>query len=257
MTVWKRQAMVAAACGVGFLALFGAGFFALNVVASDYYPSPFDAAADIQRYVAENRDELRVVGFFYALAAIALLGFAAFLSALVGRSAGEMGALPALVLGGGAVAAAFLMLSALCLWLLGREATAAEPGLVRALHDLTYLAGGPAHVAAFAPFLGGTSVAVRRSRVLPGWIAWLGIAAAVPSLPAVVALLWEPAAYLLPVARLLTYAWIFAVSIALAFGWPREAGEAEVGAVGEAVRVRADRIASRTDRPLADGQNRD
>lgn len=242
MSIWRRQGTAAAVCGVAFLALFGAGFAFLMVLASDFYPSPFEAGADIQRYVVENRSEVRVVGFFYTLAAVCLLGFAAFLAGLVGRTAGEMGALPALVLGGGAVAAAFLMLSALCLWILAREETAAEPALVRALHDLTYLAGGPAHVAALAPFLGATALATHRSGVLPGWIAWLGLAAAVASLPAVVALLWEPAAFLLPVARLLTYAWIFAVSLALAFGWPPAAGETGRGAVAEALRVDTDRI---------------
>lgn len=244
ITIWKRQGMVAAACGLGFLALFGAGFIVFNVFVSEPYPSVYDPGAEIERFVAENRSEVRVVGFFFSLAAALLLVFAAFLAALVRRSAGEMGALPELTLGGGVVAAAFLLLSALGLWVLGREATAAEPALVRALHDLVYLAGGPAHVVSFAAFLGPISVAARRSRVLPGWIAWLGGAAAALSLLSVTALLWEPAAYVLPLARLLTYAWIFAVGVALVLGWPREAGAAERGAVGEAFRVGAEQITS-------------
>jgi hypothetical protein len=249
MTIWKRQGMIAAACGFGFLALFAIGFVVLNLVASDFYPSPFDDAAKIERYFAENRSEARTVAFFYAVAAVALLCFAAYLADLARRSEGEMGALPGLALGGGVVAAVFLMISALCLWLLGREATLENPALVRALHDLAYLAGGPAHVIAFAPFLGASSVAGLRSRVLPGWIAWLGIAAAATSLPTVGALLWEPAAYLLPIARLLTYAWIFAVSLALALGWSSGAGVADRGAIGEAFGVRADRIRPETAPP--------
>src|SRR5215208_7102804 len=101
MTIWKRQASIAAACGLGFLALFAVGLFVLTVVASDFYPSPFDDAAKIDRYFAENRTEVRVVSFFYAVAAVALLGFTAFLADLSRRSAGEMGALPGLALGGG------------------------------------------------------------------------------------------------------------------------------------------------------------
>ncbi len=242
MSVWKRQGIVAAVCGLGFLALFGAGFFFFSVLASAFYPSPFGPEDDILTFFNENRGGVQVVSFFFALAAVFLLTFAAYFAGLVERSASEMGALPALVLSGGAVAAAFLMLSALCMWVLTREATAAEPALVRALHDLVYLTGGPAPVASLAPFLGATAIAIRRSQVLPGWIAWLGMVAAVLSLPTLVALLWEPAAFLLPVARLLTYVWIFAVSLALVFGWPREEGGSEPGPVAEALRIRADRM---------------
>jgi hypothetical protein len=251
MTIWKRQGMIAAACGLGFLALFGVGFSALTLLASQFYPSPFGDPAPILRYFAENRTEVQVTSFFYAVAAVALLGFTAYLADLARRSAGEMGALPGLALGGGVLAAAFLMVSALSLWILGRPATAEDPALVRALHDLTYLAGGPAHVVAFAPFLAASSVADLRSRVLPGWIARLGLAAAVLSLPALLALVWEPASYVLPVARLLTYGWIFAVSLALAFGWPRGAGEVARGPIGEALRVREDRIVPEAARPAA------
>jgi hypothetical protein len=43
----------------------------------------------------------------------------------------------------------------------------------------------------------------------------------VPSLMSVLALVAEPAAYVLPLARTLTFAWIGAVSLVLAFGrWP-------------------------------------
>ena len=113
------------------------------------------------------------------------------------------------------MATVFLPLSALCLWILSRDAILADPPLIRAPHDLVYLTGGPAHVLSFAPFLAASAVALVRSGVLPKWIAVLGVAAAVPALPSAAAFLWEPAAFLLPLGRVLTYGWIFAISVDL------------------------------------------
>jgi hypothetical protein len=249
VSVWQRQGTITAVCGLGFLILFGAGFFYFALFATMFYPSPFGPPVDVLTFFAENRGGVQAVSFLYALAAILLLGFAAFFSELVGRTIGEMGALPSLTLGGGAVSAAFLLLSALCLWVLSREATLADPALVRTLHDLVYLTGGPAHVAAFAPFLGALGIATVRSRVLPAWIGWIAVAAAILSLPSLAALLWQPAAYLLPIARLITYAWILVVSLALMVGWPPQAQEQEkdLGPVEDALRVRPDRIEAAPD----------
>jgi hypothetical protein len=119
------------------------------------------------------------------------------------------------------LSAAFLLLSALALWLLTRPAADEEPAVIRALHDLAYIAGGPAHIISFAPFVGASSIAALKTRTLPGWLGWLGIAAGALSLLSVTALLWEPAAYVLPLARVLSFAWIFFVSLVLAAIWPR------------------------------------
>jgi hypothetical protein len=102
MSSWKRQATLAAAGGLAFLVLFGAGFFYFSVLATAFYPSPFGPEDDILAFFADNRGGVRTVSFLYALAATCLLGFASFFAGLAERSAGEMGALPALVLSGGA-----------------------------------------------------------------------------------------------------------------------------------------------------------
>jgi hypothetical protein len=212
----RRWNLVWAASGLLFVALFGAGFLVATFVASPSYPSAFASSATVERFVAPNGAELRLLSFLYGLAAVALLVFSAAIAAFIRRAAGEVSTLPWLALGGGMLAATFLLLSALLLWTLGRAETEEDLPLLLALHDLAYLTGGPGHVLAFAAFIGASSAAALRLRALPRWLAWVGIATAAASLLTVTALLWEPAAFLLPFARTLTYLWIAVVSLLFA-----------------------------------------
>ena len=82
---------------------------------------------------------------------------------------------------------------------------------MHALHDLAYLSGGPAHVLAVGLFLGANSAAIFATDVLPDWTAWLGIVGAGVSSLAVLTMLWHPAAWILPVTRVLLAAWILSV----------------------------------------------
>lgn len=210
--------------GLLFIAMFAIGFVFLNVFSTESYPVPFDTTtAEVARYVTENDDLIRWVSFFYGVAAIVLLGFAAVVTAHVRRSAVEVRSLTELAFGGGILAAAFLLLSALALWLQTRPPADEELAVVRLLHDLAYITGGPAHVIAFGPFVGASSMAAWKTGALPRWIAGLGIAAGAVSLLSLTALLWEPAAFVLPAGRVLTFAWIVVVSLVMAGVWPRAA----------------------------------
>lgn len=213
-----RQRDFAAVTGALFVGLFGLGFLISNVLATAMYPSPFDSAAKIEGYFAANRGEEQALALVQALAAVALLTFSAYVAAFVRRSTDETGALSWLALAGGVASSVLLLVCALSGWILSRPHTVGDPATLRVFHDLAYMTGGPGHVVAFAPFVGAASVAARRTKTLPTWIVQLGLVAAVPSLLSVLALIAEPAAYILPVARLLTFAWIAAVSLVLAFG---------------------------------------
>jgi hypothetical protein len=228
MATWRIQRIPWALSGVLFVALFGVGFVFANVLSSAPYPNPFDTtSAEVERYFTDNHTLVRGMSFSYSVAAIALLAFAAYVAMFVRRAADEIRSLSELALGGGMLAAAFLLLSALALWLLTRPTADDERGLIRALHDLAYIAGGPAHVISFAPFVGASSIAALKTRTLPRWIAWLGLGASALSLLSITALLWERAAYILPLARVLSFAWIFFVSLVLAAFWPRVADSSQ------------------------------
>lgn len=221
MTSTARQRNPWALSGVLFVALFLAALIYSSVSAGETYPSPFGPAAEIQRYFTEHRGTVQAFSLLQAIAAIALLGFAVALAASVRRAADEAGVLSGLTLGGGVLAAATLLLSASFSWVLARPATAEAPALVRALHDLAFLTGGPGHVPWFGVLIGAGSLAALRVRTLPGWIAWLGIAVAALSLLSVISMVVLPAAILLPLGRFLGFVWIVAVSLVLARGGRR------------------------------------
>jgi hypothetical protein len=194
-----------------------------NVFATAFYPSPFGPPfgpqSDVLAYFSANRIQVRQVramSFVFALAALALLIFVAYSAELfadtpVARRAGLAG----LALGAGALSAGFWLLTALLLWALSQPEATEESGLLRTLHDLVYVSGGPAHILTLGVFLGAIAAAQWRMSQLPRWIIWTGAAAALLSMLAAFALLWEPASFLLPLGRGLSMCWILVVSVAL------------------------------------------
>jgi hypothetical protein len=217
------QRVVWAASGLGFLAFTALGLLFATLFASAFYPSPFGPPfgpqTEVTAYFAANRPQVRAMSFAYALASLSLLGFVAYgAGMLADRTPARRSALPGLALGAGSLAAGFWLLTALLLWVLSRPAAAAAPGLVRVMHDLAYLSGGPAHVLALGVFLGAVAAALWSGSVLPRWIVWTGAAAAVFSLLAALSLLWEPASLLLPLGRGMGMLWVFATSVALLVG---------------------------------------
>jgi hypothetical protein len=148
--------------GSGALAvlLFGCGLVFGDLLGSSNYP-PLNASYQrLREYFLGNGSEVRALAFFHVLAALALLCFAAFLHDWLRRVEQAGGRLATLALVGGAIAAAFLLLSALIYRTLAEPEIARDPALARALVIITYLAGGPAiAVPLTLPIAAGTTVA--------------------------------------------------------------------------------------------------
>jgi hypothetical protein len=156
------------------------------------------------------------MSFVFALAALCLLVFVAYSAGILAdRRPERRSPLPGLALAAGTLSAGFWLLNALLLWVLSRPTPSADRAVLGTVHELTYVAGGPAHVLFLGLFLGAVSASLWRSTVLPRWFAWTGAAAAATTTAGVLALLWEPATFLLPVGRGLAMLWIFATSVAL------------------------------------------
>jgi hypothetical protein len=201
--------------GVFFVALFIAGLVLSGMLAPAPYPLPGASSAEIELYFSEGRIAVLMLGFLQGLSAISLFVFAACVAAFVRGTASGTRTLSELTLGGGTLAAAFLLLAALLSWVLAL--TVSEGGAAHAstLHYLIFLTGGPAHVASLAPFVGAGSIAALRTKTLPGWISWVGIAAAAISLLCLVSLVWYPASVFIPLGRVLSFVWCVAVSVML------------------------------------------
>jgi hypothetical protein len=197
--------------GLSFLGLLGVAFFFAVIQPSGSYPSPFGDQVQIERFFSESRPQVQALGAVQALVALSFLVFAASSTGVLQADAGQDASYFWVALAGGVVAGAFLLLTAILVWALSRLAIAESLPLVRALHDLAYLAGGPAHVLAVAVFLGASSLAVFTTDVLSEWVAWLGLGGAAVSAATVLAMVWHPAAWILPITRMLLAAWVLSI----------------------------------------------
>jgi hypothetical protein len=202
--------------GLAYLGLLGLAFFFAAIRPSAMYPSPFWPRDRIEQFFTENSAQVRTLGSVHTLIALSLLAFGSSLTGLLRADADESVPFFWAALGAVILASAFFMLSGILVWAISRPTTVESPPLLRALHDLAYVAGGPAHVLAIALFLGANSAAIFATDVLPRWIVWLGAAGAAVSALAPITMLWYPAAWILPVTRILLAAWILSVVVQVA-----------------------------------------
>lgn len=122
-----------AASGIVSIALFACGPLFADLLGSSSYPAVDAPAGEVRRSLLDNAPEVRALAFFHLLSALALLCFAGYLRALL-RRAGTADDAAALVFAASAMAAVFLLLSALLYRALCKPvvATAARAGARRA-----------------------------------------------------------------------------------------------------------------------------
>jgi hypothetical protein len=168
-----------AASGVLTVVLFASGLLFGDLLGTTNYPALDASAAELRAYFLENASEVRTLSFFHALSAVTLVAFAAYVSAYLRRHSSAPSGLAALALAGGAVAAAFLLLSALCYRTLAEPSVARDGPLAHALVVLSYLAGGPAIAVPLALMVGVVAAAALREQILARWTGWLGVITAV------------------------------------------------------------------------------
>jgi hypothetical protein len=209
--------------GLGFVAASSSAILFSTLLPPEPYPSPFGPplgpSTDIARFFTEARPQVVAMSFVITIGALFLVAFGAQVASLAWRRSTDGGTFGWLALASAELAAAFWLLTAMVLWVLARPWTPEQPNLLRAMHDLTYLLGGPAHVLLLGMFAGAGAASLSGTAGVPAWTRWIGFAAAAASLASVVALLVDVATLLLPVGRGLAMLWIVAVSLGVA--WSR------------------------------------
>ena len=216
MKVSRKRKNLRALSGALFAAFFIAGLVLGGVLASTSLPMPgAPEEVELARYYNDSRTAVLVASTLQSLSAVSLIVFASCVAAFVRRSTGETGVLPHMALGGGILAATFLLLSAGLSVALVPVAAGGNLGLIDTLRELNFLAGGPVHIPLLGLFVGAASIAAMRAKALPRGISWIGISAATVSLLSLSSLLWFPATLLLPLGRLLAFVWSVAVSLVL------------------------------------------
>ncbi len=171
------------------------------------FPSPFAEPATIAEYFTREPDAVRASAVFLFGSAVPLALFAATVSSRL-RTLGGTAPGATIALAGGVLSAAMLTVSALLAWVLSRPAVRADLPLIRALHDLSFLTGGVAHVVFLGLLIAGIAVPGLLLGLLPRPVAVAGLVIAVVAEVATVSLIWDGAAVLLPIARFPGLVWL-------------------------------------------------
>jgi hypothetical protein len=225
-----RHSTFLALSGVLFVALFLVSVSVPGMLAPGESAMPDAPINDLTTF----QTKMQLVGLLQAAATIPLLTFVVCLATAVRQTTDEWSILPGLTLGGGVLAAAFQLLSALFSGALATPAMAEAPGVLPALRVLLFLTGGVGHVVWLAALVGAPSVAALKSHLFARWVAWLGIVVAAASLCSVISLVLPPANLFLPVGRFGSFIWTVLVSVMLlrsAHGGPHAIDDRQSSAV--------------------------
>ncbi len=201
------------------LALVSAALFVAGAIVAAAsgagFPSPYDSAGEIQAFFAGHREAVGATAFLQFASAVPLAIFTATVVSRL-RFLGFDRVPGVLIAGaGGLLSAAFLALGALVAWVLSRAEVVGDPALVRALHDLAFVTGGPGQVVFLGLLLAGIAVPSAFGRLLPPWVWMPGLLIALIAELSVLALPIEGAAVLLPIARFPALAWLVVVGALL------------------------------------------
>jgi hypothetical protein len=200
-----------------------------TVALSARTPLPTASTASLLAYVRSHHTFMQVSGCLEFAAAIPL----AIWAATGYRRLRTLGVnAPGAVIGltGGLLAAASLALSGLIGWTIAQVSGTVEPGLARALADLSFATGAAGFVAPLGLLLAGMAVPALILRLLPAWLAWTGLAVAAIAELSTFSLLTSALDATLPIGRFGGLLWLVAVSVLL----PRSRHDLRPAAAGPA-----------------------
>lgn len=185
-----------ALAGVSFVG----GVACAMALADTPYPRPGSDVASVQQYFQGSSGPARVSVAGQVVSAVSLGRFTVSVARLAGRSGPAAKSLRAAAIGGGAVAVASLLTSALA-----SAALTARPGereaSARRLHRLAFAAGGPVHTSAFGVLVGSLALAGLRTGELPRPLAAAGLVSTAAGLLSPLAFVAAPAAAFIPAGR--------------------------------------------------------
>jgi hypothetical protein len=184
------------AAGIAFASGLAAGI----AVADAPYPRPGAKPAAIRRYFGASARAARISVAGQLVSAAALARFGASVATLARTAEPSRPRLSTAARGAGALAAGSLAASALSSLALTLGPRRPNTAIV-ALHRRVFVLGGPVHTAAFGALVGCLSLAGRRGGALPRGLTTAGLASATAGVLSPLALLVDPAVWLIPAAR--------------------------------------------------------
>src|SRR5215813_7078790 len=179
-----------------------------------HFPSPFIAPDLAQTFFARNGQAVGIAAFLQFGATVPLGIFTAtVVSRLQFLGVNVAGVFITLL--GGLAASMLSAISALLQWALAQPGISSESVGTRILHLLSFATGGVGFVVPFGLLVAGVSIIAWFTKMLPRWLVWLGLAVAIIAELSSFSLVFTPAAYLLPAARLPGFVWTIAAGFLL------------------------------------------
>jgi hypothetical protein len=178
------------------------------------FPMPFASLEKSREALQKFADAIRLNAFLQFGAAIPLGIFtAAVTSRLSFLGVNVTGVRIALF--GGFTASLLMTISSLCGWVLSQPGVADSTNIMHAIQLLGFSTGGVAHITALGLLMAGVSVPCLVNKYTPKWIAWLGIILAAVAELSTFSLVFQPATFLLPIARFGAYIWMIGTGFTL------------------------------------------
>ena len=196
--------------------LFAAGLASAAVLRHGAtFVSPFSQAETLRSYFAQSPTAVSVSSFFLFGSAVPLGIFAVTaVSRLLYLGVRAAGTNIALL--GGLTATIALLLSGIVGWLLSVPEVLASAPVLKAVDYLNFLLGGAAYAVGFGLLAAGVSVTSYFSKLLPRWIAVLGMLVALAGELSSFSLIAYPANFFIPITRFVGFIWMLSVALALA-----------------------------------------
>lgn len=179
-----------------------------------YFPADTASAGTVAGYFATHSTPVLILAFLQLGSVIPLGIFAAAIASQL-RFLGVRAAGTNIAFFGGLAAALDSAASSFVLWVLARAGIAGDALLTRALHFLAVAFGGVGYAMPIGLLMAGVSVTGAWSKLLPKWIAVLGLALAITGELSWLAVVLPRAAFLIPLTRFPGFVWMIAAGFAL------------------------------------------
>jgi hypothetical protein len=183
-----------------------------------HFPYPGDTAATMVTYFSAAAARVQFGAFLQCGSAIALGIVTAAVTNRM-RSLGACGIGIRVAFFGGSLAAFLSLLEAGVVWILAQpgvaDASMQSAPVVRALYLFAFMLDGPAYAGSLGLLLAGLAVAGLLTRLLPRWLAWVGLVVAALGELSFLSMLVPIFGMLIPLTRFPGYLWLIIAGFVL------------------------------------------
>ncbi len=200
---------------IAYMLLFLAALYPVTTFGgTPYFPGPWESAQTIVNFFQVRSSAVLLCAFLQFGAAIPL---AIFTASAVSRLhfLGVRAAGATIALFGGFATAISIMTNAAVLYAMARPEVSHEPALTLALYYLGFHLGGSGFSVPFGLLMAGISIPALLYKLVPRWVAILGIALAVLGELSWLDLLFPQALPLIPLTRFPGFLWAIAMGFTL------------------------------------------